>query len=249
MIKTSNPFRVRVKLTLVALGLVGLFAPAAAQAKDVHTVLELFTSQGCSSCPPADVVAEQLSHEAGLLVLSLPVDYWDYLGWKDTLSHSAFSARQRSYAAGRGDRQVYTPQMVINGMHHVVGSDRDGIAAATVAAGKLTVALTLAKAGKGYVVSIPAGSGKGTLWVMPVLRSRSVAIGRGENSGHTVRYTNIVRGLTKLGQWTGVEAQFNISAAATAGEANDAETFAVLLQEVENKRLGPIIGAIAAPGF
>ena len=92
-----------------------------------RALLELFTSQGCSSCPPADKLLGELADDPSLVAISLPIDYWDYLGWKDTLAIPAHSARQRAYARVRGDRQVYTPQIVVNGATHVLGSDRAAV--------------------------------------------------------------------------------------------------------------------------
>ena len=89
-----------------------------------RAVIELFTSQGCSSCPAADKVLGELSRDPSLVTMSLPVDYWDYLGWKDTLAIHGHSTRQRAYAEARGDREVYTPQIVVNGVVHVLGSDK-----------------------------------------------------------------------------------------------------------------------------
>src|SRR5262249_55532294 len=90
-----------------------------------RAVVELFTSQGCSSCPAADKGLGELSHDPSLVTMSLPVDYWDYLGWKDTLALHGHSDRQRAYAEVRGDREVYTPQVVVNGVVHVLGSDKE----------------------------------------------------------------------------------------------------------------------------
>src|SRR3954465_4516526 len=105
--------------------------PAAAMARPVHAdpraVVELFTSQGCSSCPAADKLLGELAKDPSVIALSMPIDYWDYLGWKDTLADARFSARQKAYSHVRGDRDVYTPQVVVNGSAHVVGSDRAGI--------------------------------------------------------------------------------------------------------------------------
>src|SRR3954470_23551246 len=92
-----------------------------------RAVIELFTSQGCSSCPPADKLIGQLADDPTLVAISLPIDYWDYLGWKDTLAKPAHTARQRAYAQLRGDRAVYTPQVVVNGAVHVQGSDKEAI--------------------------------------------------------------------------------------------------------------------------
>ena len=93
-------------------------------------MIELFTSQGCSSCPPADKLAGELAQDPSLLVMSLPIDYWDYLGWKDTLAHPGHTNRQRAYSKTRGDREVYTPQVVVNGIAQVLGSDKPAIESA-----------------------------------------------------------------------------------------------------------------------
>src|SRR5580692_5249582 len=98
-----------------------------AHAGEPRAFLELFTSQGCSSCPPADKLLGELSGDPSVVALSVPIDYWDYLGWKDTLASPGHSARQRAYAKVRGDRQVYTPQIVVNGAMHVLGSDRAAV--------------------------------------------------------------------------------------------------------------------------
>src|SRR5579863_2385335 len=98
-----------------------------ARAAEPRALLELFTSQGCSSCPAADKLLGELASDPSLVALSVPIDYWDYLGWKDTLASPAHSARQRAYAHVRGDRQVYTPQIVVDGAMHVLGSDKAAI--------------------------------------------------------------------------------------------------------------------------
>ena len=112
----------RLKLLAAAAGLALLIRPALAEPP--RAVLELFTSQGCSSCPPADGVLADLARQPDIVALSFSVDYWDYLGWKDTLAHSSFTARQKAYAQSRSDRQVFTPQMIVNGMKPCIGSDR-----------------------------------------------------------------------------------------------------------------------------
>src|SRR5258705_11635190 len=110
---------------VAALGMSALSASAVSA--ETRGVIELFTSQGCSSCPPADKLMGELIRDPSLVAFSLPVDYWDSLGWKDTLADPRNSERQRAYARQRGDRAVYTPQMVINGTAHVVGSDKAAI--------------------------------------------------------------------------------------------------------------------------
>ena len=104
-----------------------LFASSGFAGAAPRALLELFTSQGCSSCPPADKLLGEFAKDPSLIALSLPIDIWDYLGWKDTLSLPGHTARQRAYAEIRGDRQVYTPQLVVNGSMHVVGSDRAAV--------------------------------------------------------------------------------------------------------------------------
>jgi len=115
-----------------ALGVCAIIAILRPAHADPRAVVELFTSQGCSSCPPADKIIGELAKDPSVIALSLPIDYWDYLGWKDTLADSRFSARQRAYSQVRGDRNVYTPQAVVNGSLHVIGSDRDSIEGAII---------------------------------------------------------------------------------------------------------------------
>src|SRR5437868_4446090 len=134
-------------------------------------VIELFTSQGCSSCPPADKLAGELARDPSLIVLSLPVDYWDYLGWKDTLALPGHTNRQRAYSKARGDREVYTPQVVVNGVKHVLGSDRTAIESAITQThsqlSMLSLPVSMSVAGEQISVSVPAGkdtAAKGEVW-------------------------------------------------------------------------------------
>lgn len=214
-----------------------------------RAVVELFTSQGCSSCPPADRLLVELSRDPDVIALSFPVDYWDYLGWKDTLAHAAFTARQRLYAAARGDRQVYTPQAVVNGMSASIGSDRAEIERSIGRAG-LPVALAARESGVTLAIEVgaaPSSAQKGEVWVLPVIRSRAVAIGRGENRGHSVTYVNVVRGQTRVGAWTGAPARFEVPLEQTrAGESNG---YVVLLQTASSGRPGVILGAAKGPGL
>src|ERR1700761_2418884 len=121
-------------------GAIGVCAIVAIIVRPAHAepraVVELFTSQGCSSCPPADKVIGDLAKDPSVIALSMPIDYWDYLGWKDTLADSRFSARQRAYSRMRGDREVYTPQAVVNGEVHVIGSDREALDTAIESTGR-----------------------------------------------------------------------------------------------------------------
>src|SRR5438445_745654 len=135
--------------TLGVCAIVAVIRPAHA---DPRAVVELFTSQGCSACPPADKIIGELAKDPNVIALSLPIDYWDYLGWKDTLADSRFSARQKAYSHMRGDRDVYTPQVVVNGSKHLIGSDRAGIEGAIKDTGKsvgvMSVPVTMTLSGK-----------------------------------------------------------------------------------------------------
>ena len=183
-----------------------------------RAVLELFTSQGCSSCPPADKLLAEFARDPNILAMSLAVDYWDYIGWKDTLALAGHSRRQRAYAKSRGDREVYTPQLVINGIAHALGSDRAAIERAIrqtrQAAKPLTLSVTMTVADNKVAVSVPAATDEpvsGEVWLCPITGSVPVAIGRGENHGRTITYTNVVRRWIKLGDWHGKAATFNIA--------------------------------------
>src|SRR5882757_1357727 len=154
--------------------LVVIIRPAYA---DPRAVVELFTSQGCSSCPPADKIIGELAKDPNVIALSMPIDYWDYLGWKDTLADARFSARQKAYSHMRGDRDVYTPQAVVNGSIHVIGSDRAGIEGAigdtdkTGAAMSVPVSMTVT--GKQINVSVAASHNgsvatHGEVWICSV---------------------------------------------------------------------------------
>lgn len=230
--------------------LIALAGPLAAGQPDKPTaVLELFTSQGCSSCPSADALFIELARDPRYLVLTLPVDYWDYLGWRDTLAHAAFTQRQRHYAKSRGDGHIYTPQAVINGVSHAIGSDRSAIEQAARGAGVLPLDVVVQASGDGFMVSIsgPAGAvNSGSVWIVPVARHRSVTVQRGENRGRELAYGNVARALTRLSSWRGEAMTLNVPASLT--QHADADTFVVLVH-AESGRLGRIVGAARAPGF
>ncbi len=212
------------------------------------SVLELYTSQGCSSCPTADALFVDMARDPSLLVLTLPVDYWDYLGWKDTLAHSAFSQRQRSYAKARGDGQIYTPQAIIDGAAHTVGSDRQAMNQIVKAHQASPLPLNVSISDQGSQIRITvSGTGKpGSIWILPVARKRSVAIQRGENRGREVVYANVVRGLMRVGDWRGESMTLDVPASLV--KQADADTFAVLIHS-DDAKIGRVIGAAKAPGF
>jgi len=210
-------------------------------------VIELFTSQGCSSCPPADALMKTYATRPDLLVLSLPVDYWDYLGWKDTLGNAKNSERQRNYAKARGDGQVYTPQAVINGVAHVNGSSRRDIDAAIAESQKDIAAnrIPIRSWTDRHNIQIEAGAAtaqstvkEAIIWLAVIQKTAEVTITRGENHGKTITYTNVVRELTPVGTWTGQP--MRIQLARSALMRPQMESVAVLIQQ---GKAGPIIAA------
>ncbi|MEJ2624613.1 MAG: DUF1223 domain-containing protein [Pseudolabrys sp.] len=247
---------VKIRSILVAAAVAtGAFGAGAtsALAAGPRAVIELFTSQGCSSCPPADRLLGQLAQDPSLIALSVPVDYWDYLGWKDTLALPVDSVRQRDYAVARGDREVYTPQVVINGMVHALGSNKDAIEDAIVKTRRESDPLSLpvsVKVDDGTItVAVPAATGEhtsGEVWLCPVTAKARVSIGRGENRGRTVVYHNVVRRWVKLGAWHGKAETFRVKLA-TLPDARfsiaDIDRAAVLLQSGSAQRPGMILGA------
>jgi hypothetical protein len=212
-----------------------LLVAQSAQAEP-RAVIELFTSQGCSSCPPADKVIAEYANDPSVIALSLAVDYWDYLGWKDTLALSGHSNRQRAYARARGDRQVYTPQAVVDGAVHVLGSDKVAIERAIRQTQEqhapLGLPVTIERSGDKLTVSVPASKdekGQAEVWLCPITKSVPVVIGRGENSGHTLTYTNVVRRWIKLGDWTGKAETFNVPITDVV-QSGDINSAAVVVQ-------------------
>jgi hypothetical protein len=240
----------RVLVSLVATALGFVVPPFAAKAGP-RAVVELFTSQGCSSCPAADKLLSELQSDPEFIPLSLAIDYWDYLGWKDTLAIPGHSNRQRAYSQMRGDREIYTPQAVINGVAQAIGSDRAGIESAVTqsynSATPLSVPVELTVSGERVSISIPArpGAPGGEIWLCPVTGSVSVGIARGENRGRTVTYTNVVRRWIKLGTWTGKSETFTVPVDAI--KIDSVDSVAVILQNGSAAQPGAIIGASLMP--
>ena len=242
----------RLTLTLAALGFAALLQPALADPP--RAVVELFTSQGCSSCPPADELLVEYSRQPDIVAISLPVNYWDYLGWKDTLAHVAFTERQKAYAHSRKDRQVFTPQMIVNGKKSCIGSDRAQIENAIqyTSKGRKTLPVNIALSEQNGSVTITVEETPDTaqreaeVWVLPVLKSQTVPIERGENRGKTITYANVVRGLNRVGEWRGGSARFEVPLE-TARKGGDA--YVVLLQSTDAARPGVILGAAKGPGL
>ncbi|MDF2231328.1 DUF1223 domain-containing protein [Albimonas sp. CAU 1670] len=231
------------------LALAGLIAaPGMAPAQDADaaaplTVVELFTSQGCSSCPPADELLAELAARPDVLALSLHVDYWDYLGWKDAFAMPAFTKRQVAYGEAAGARSVYTPQMIVQGDARMVGSHRDKVlAAVAAAAGRPRPAeIRIRELGEGLEVRVRplvADAPAGVLWFVTFHNPEPIMIPKGENAGREVAYRNVARSWMKLGRWDG-SGEAVYAAPAPSGDAPGAGV-AVILQQ---GYVGPVLAA------
>jgi hypothetical protein len=222
------------RILAAALALSSLAVPAFAETRPV--VVELFTSQGCSSCPPADALLTELAHRKDVLALGFHVDYWDKLGWKDPLSSPGATARQHDYAAEFKRNEIYTPQMVIEGQSQAVGSNRGAVLQAVAQSEPASVAPVIFAA-DGHSVSIGAGTGKGKVLVIRYLLKRTTEVQRGENAGRTAVDANAVEVISNVGDWVGRELNIPIDSV-EAGHG-----LAVLVQGDD----GRILGAAALP--
>ena len=212
-------------------------APAApAMAAERPVVVELFTSEGCSSCPPAEAYLNDLARRPGILPLGFHVTYWDRLGWKDRYSLEAATARQARYGARFGDGS-YTPEMVVDGARAFVGSRRDAGAAALAGGSETAADVTVGRDAGRVAIRIGAGSGTGQVVLVGFDPEHRTAIGRGENTGRTVTESNVVRSVRTLGPWSG--AAMTLSVPQPEGEA-----VAVLVEAPD----GRIVGAARSGG-
>ena len=212
-----------------------------------RATLELFTSQGCSSCPTADRLLGELAADPSLLAITLPIDYWDYLGWKDTLADPRHTARQRFYSKVRGDREVYTPQVVVNGGYHVLGSDQAAIERVITKSRQdpavLSLPVTLSVAGGRLSVTLPERSGAvSEIWVVGLAKAVTVAIKRGENKGKTITYHNVARSWLKLDATSGK----TLTVPLQEIDAEGVNSAAVIVQGGTAERPGPVLGAALA---
>ena len=207
-------------------------------------VVELFTSQGCSSCPKADRMLGELRNVPGIVPLTLNVDYWDYLGWKDDLALPGNAVRQRAYARRQRSRNVYTPQMMFDGKMDVVGSRKRQVMAAVDAyVGEADpVPLSIAPVGNdSFRVQAPAVAGmdaSATVWIVGYDRTATKSIGGGENHGRTLTYYNVVREWRAAGQWDGA-GPLDIVVPRPAGDGG-------IVAIVQRDGVGPILGAVQA---
>jgi hypothetical protein len=201
-------------------------------------VVELFTSQGCSSCPPADELMHELADREDVIALALHVDYWDYIGWEDKFADPAHTERQRAYAIVAGRKSIYTPQMIVNGQDSIVGAKAMHLADAIQAHKGKDGGVSLQLSRDGDVVTVKAHDRKGhdkmVVHMLRYLRDREVNITRGENAGRQMRYANIVQGWQVLGKWSGDE-DLLLQAPVTGDEP-----VVVLIQE---EKQGPILAA------
>jgi len=197
---------------VMSLGFIAGLSPLAAQAAERPVVVELFTSQGCSSCPPADAYLRELSTQrADVLPLAFHVTYWDGLGWKDPYSMQAATQRQDLYGRRFGDGS-YTPEIVVDGAAGMVGSRRSDVGAAierAKRASRTAAAISVTKNGGQVAIQVGSGTGTGRILLIGFDREHTTAIGRGENSGRTLTEANIVRSIRAVGQWSGAALRLN----------------------------------------
>ncbi|MBO0764757.1 MAG: DUF1223 domain-containing protein [Hyphomicrobiaceae bacterium] len=247
-------------LAILALaGLTELIGPSVVSAQAVATsaqvkaVYELYTSQGCSSCPAADAVLGQLAKREDVIALTLPVDIWDYLGWRDTLARPEFTERQKAYARVLGDGMVYTPQAVVNGLVHLNGINEERVeraiekTAKLFSASRVSVKLS-ATDGKLLIDVAPAPKGvmakEATVWLAAITSSVKVPIARGENQGRTIVYSNVVSRLMPIGTWDGKKMVVHLDRRSFM--QGTADRCAVILQQGHG---GPIVGAALLDGI
>lgn len=216
-----------------------LIAPAADAGDPGPVVVELFTSQGCSSCPPADQYLGELARRGDVIALSFHVDYWNYMGWTDPFSRPEFTKRQRHYREALGLRYVYTPQMVVDGRTEGIGSDRTAIEHQIRDAGaRSRVPLAIASDGTTLTVTLPevAGAPMATVWFVVFDRQHKTKVPRGENAGRAIGNVHVVRQIVGIGMWSGEAKKITYM---PDGMTKD-QGCAVILQ---TEKLGPILGA------
>jgi hypothetical protein len=217
-------------------------SPAAYAGAKRPVVVELFTSQGCNSCPPADALLSRLAERKDVIALSLPVTYWDMFGWKDTLASDANTRRQKAYAAAMGRGGVYTPQMIVDGSSDIVGSRETAIDAAIAAheADLTAVPVELRATHNELHIAIGSGdtSANATIWLLHILGKATVAVGTGENGGRTLSYRNVVRDVKAVGMWKGQAVTLDLPRSELTSAPHD--SVAVIIQQ---GGYGRIIGA------
>jgi hypothetical protein len=236
-------------LALAALALAA--GPGAEAGGKRPVVVELYTSQGCSSCPPADALLGRLADRKDVLAMSLPVTYWDMLGWKDTLASDANTKRQKAYAAAMGRGGVYTPQMIVDGASDVVGSREAAVEAAIAARQADMTAVPVTLQATNTEIHLAVGTGdpnaNATIWLFRILGKASVAVGAGENDGRTLVYRNIVRDVKAIGIWKGQALSLDLPRVDPMTGAADDAVAAVLQQGGSGRIIGAAV--IGRPGY
>lgn len=233
--KVQNHMKYALSVAFAAI--VALASPVLAQ--DNPVVVELYTSQGCSSCPPADAMLHELADRDDVIALALHVDYWDYIGWKDPFGDPAHATRQRAYAAAGNRRSIFTPEMVVNGVTDIVGAKPMKLSEAIVkhAAEPAQVVVELARAGDTLTIDARAVTPISKPLTVHMLRytpRQTTKIKRGENGGRTLQYSNVVRDWTVIGTWD-ARAPLRMKAQITG------DLPAVVI--VQHAKAGPIVGA------
>ncbi|HTV46246.1 MAG TPA: DUF1223 domain-containing protein [Stellaceae bacterium] len=217
--------------------------PAGAAAPPI--VVELFTSEGCSSCPPADALLARLATRPDVLALSFDVDYWNSLGWKDPFSSPAATARQRHYAELFGLATVYTPQMVVDGSWEVVGSDRQAVEHALDAARQRPAAVPVRLVLDHGAARIGLGAAdrpvSAAVWLIGFDRRAQDRVSRGENAGRMLTHIDVVRGMTRIGDYTGA------ARAIASAIPWRTDRVAALLQAADGRILGAAVADGAQP--
>ncbi len=225
-------------LTAIALAL-----PGAAVAQDSLVVVELYTSQGCSSCPPADALLEEMAKNVEILPLAFHVDYWDYLGWQDAFASPAHTLRQKAYAHAAGERMIYTPQAIVDGTARMVGSDSHALMSAVMQAMNKDRRAKVSVSRDGATLTVTGTASESLPAPVQVLLVRytpeaSVEILHGENAGQTIRYVNTVTSVTQIGEWTGAQAL------SLTAPISGAEAAAILVQAPD---MGAVLAAALVP--
>ncbi len=220
--------------------------PAAAQDGKLKGVVELFTSQGCSSCPPADKILGEMAQRDDVVALSYHVDYWNYLGWRDTFSSPESTERQYNYARTLGRKSVYTPQVIVNGRDHLNGSDRQGIEdkmdAYDQAGRGLTISVEAEQFDDEIRIKVGAGSGKANIIMVYFERTNTVDVKRGENRGRQITYWHSVNDMQTVAMWDGEAMELVLPRSLMKAEGHDG--CAILLQTMKSDGVpGAIIGA------
>ena len=205
-------------------------------------VVELFTSQGCSSCPKADALFSELGRRDDLIALAWHVDYWDYIGWPDTFAQPDNAERQRAYAEAWGSSRIYTPQLIVNGAKGVVGSrEKDVTSAIDEAALTIPVALTVSADMLEVNVGPHAGGTEAVVWLITFKDHAAVVIERGENAGKTVDYAQIVTGKQMLGMWDAAGTHLKLPLSELTADGSNGAV--ILVQSDKGGLPGPILGA------